>query len=151
MDEKEKKDYELGVLVPSEGDMPAVVALVRQHNGEVAGEPRAKKLALAYEIKKHKEAIFAYFTFAAVPGDAKNLEHDLNTKAEVIRFLMLASPEPMMVGDRPMGIPMTGGPIQRRTRVMRPAAPNSAPEAKPAAPKILSNEALEKKIEEILQ
>ncbi len=94
MDEKEKKEYELAVLVKNEGDLAPVVTLVRQHNGEILTEPRAKKLALAYEIKKNKEAIFAYCTFRAETSDAKNLERDLNTKAEVMRSLIIASPPP---------------------------------------------------------
>ncbi len=151
MDEKEKKEYELGVLVATEDNLAPVIALVREHNGEIAGEPRVKKLALAYEIKKHKEAIFAHFNFHAIPADAKNLEGALNTKAEVIRFLMIASPAPMMVGERSVGMPMMGGPAQRRTRIMRPAATGPVAEIKPSAPTMLSNEALEKKIEEILQ
>lgn len=151
MDEKDKKEYELGVLVATEDALAPVLELVRQHNGEVAGEPRVKKVALAYEIKKHKEAIFAHFNFHAIPADAKDLENALNINAGVIRFLMIASPAPMMVGDRSMGMPMVGGPAQRRTRVMRPAVVGTAGEIKPSAPKTLSNEALEKKIEEILQ
>ena len=55
MDEMDKKDYELAVLVKTEDDLAPVMALVRQHNAEIVAEPRAKKLALAYEIKKNKE------------------------------------------------------------------------------------------------
>lgn len=146
MDEKDKKEYELAVLVKNEDDLAPVVTLVRQHNGEIAAEPRTKKLALAYEIKKHKEAIFAYFNFKADTADAKSLEQDLNTKAEVIRHLIIASPAPAESHDRDRGD--GPGASKRRVRVMRPAT--GAPEAKPAAPKPLSNEALEKKIEEIL-
>jgi ribosomal protein S6 len=148
MDEKEKKEYELAVLVAKEDDLASVVALIRQHNGDISMEPRAKKITLAYEIKKHKEAIFAYLNFNALPQDAKNLEHDLNTKGEVIRFLVIASPAPSEQMDRTQ-IPMGAGGMKRRPRVGRPAAATSEP--KPSAPKPLSNEALEKKIEEILQ
>src|SRR6185437_13490806 len=123
---------------------------VKEHNGEMSTEPRTKKLALAYEIKKHKDAVFSYWNFKAVTTDAKELEKALNTKAEVIRSLMIASPAPMMTAAdherMPMGI---AGPDRRRTRSTRPSAPST--DTKPSAPKPLSNEALEKKIEEILQ
>jgi ribosomal protein S6 len=153
MDEKNKKDYELAVLVKNDDDLAGVGAFVRQHNGEMAAEPRAKRLTLAYEIKKNKEAVFAYCTFKAAGEDAKNLERDLNTKPEVIRFLIIASPAPAgsmgSMGDQRMA--PDSGP-KRRTRVMRPGVTSDyATDAKPAAPRPLSNEALEKKIEEILQ
>jgi len=147
MEEKDKKEYELAVLLKNEEDMAPVLELVRQHNGEMVSEPRAKRLTLAYEIKKHKEAVFSYFTFRSATENVKALEHDLNTKAEVIRFLVLASPAPAMVptGDHPS---MPTEP-RRRTRIARPTTFSA--DAKPAPSQPLSNEALEKKIEEILQ
>ena len=152
MEEKDKKEYELGVLVATEDDLAPVMALVREHNGEPSTEPRTKKLALAYEIKKHKDAVFSYWNFKALTADAKELEKALNTKAEVIRSLMIASPAPMMTPADHERIPAAMmGPDRRRTRTMRPATGTSTADAKPSAPKPLSNEALEKKIEEILQ
>ena len=149
IEEKDKKEYELGVLVKAEDDLAPVVALVREHNGEMSTEPRTKKLTLAYEIKKNKEAFFSYWNFKALTADAKELEKSLNTKAEVIRSLMIASPAPMMTAAdherMPVGI---AGPDRRRTRVMRPSTGTTS-DAKPSSPRPLSNEALEKKIEEI--
>jgi ribosomal protein S6 len=147
MDEKDKKEYELAVLVKTEEDLAPVVALVRRHNGEMTAEPRAKKLGLAYEIKKNKEAVFAYMTFKAATQDAKTLEKDLVTAAEVIRSMIIASPAPAMTAAERQAMPM--GRPERRPRTMRPSAPMTEPKSAPASP--LSNEALEKKIEEILQ
>ncbi len=149
MDEKDKKEYELGVLVANEDDVAPVMTALRGHNGEVSVEPRAKRLTLAYEIKKHKEAVFAYCTFKAVPTDVKNLEQDLRTKNDIIRFLIVKTPKPDLAAERRTFTPAESA-TQRRTRTMRPGVAPSA-DAKPAAPKPLSNEALEKKIEEILQ
>jgi ribosomal protein S6 len=145
MDEKEKKEYELAVLIKQEEDLALVTTLVRQHNGEITLEPRAKRLTLAYEIKKNKEAVFAHMNFRALGEDAKSLESDLNNKAEVLRSLIIADPVSMqMTADA-----SAQAAPKRRTRVMRPTA--APTEGKPAAPQPLSNEALEKKIEEILQ
>lgn len=152
MEEKDKKEYELAILVKNEEDLAPVVAFVRQHNAEISTEPHAKRLTLAYEIKKQKEAVFAYLIFKAASEDAKTLEHDLNTKAEVLRFLVIASPAPAMPPMDRQAMPQMGGP-KRRSRITPRTAAGTTGEAapKPAAPKPLSNEALEKKIEEILQ
>jgi ribosomal protein S6 len=145
-EEKDKKEYELALLLHSEDNLAGVLALVAQHNGEGASEPRAKRLQFAYEIKKATEGVFAYFTFKAFGDDIKNLESDLNAKADVLRFMVIASPAP---AERPSA----GLMPQREERRPRSAPHSSAPSEvpKPAPSRPLSNEALEKKIEEILQ
>ena len=148
MDEKDKKEYELSVLVKSEDDVAPIVALVRAHNGEIVAEPRAKKLALAYEIKKNKEAIFASLTFKSLPEDCKNLEKSLRTTAQIIRALIVVPfpPNAVSTGERPSPMSVNA---PRTPRTMRSSTGSA--DAKPAAPAPLSNEALEKRIEEILK
>ena len=149
-EDKDKKEYELALLLKSEDNMAGVLALVAQHNGEGASEPRAKRLQLAYEIKKHTEAVFVYFTFKSFGDDMKALEHDLNSHADVLRFMVIASPAP---AERTA----TSAMPPREERRGRSSTPYTAPAAapaetpRPAPTKPLSNEALEKKIEEILQ
>jgi ribosomal protein S6 len=149
-EEKDKKEYELALLLKSEDNLAGVLKLVAQHNGEGASEPRAKRLQLAYEIKKHNEAVFVYFTFKMFGDDMKALEHDLNSHADVLRSMVIASPAP---AERTATSAMPPRE-ERRGRsstpsYIAPAAPAEAPRSAPSKP--LSNEALEKKIEEILQ
>jgi ribosomal protein S6 len=149
-EEKDKKEYELALLLNSEDDLAGVITLVGTHNAEDLSEPRAKRLQLAYEIKKHTEAVFAYFTFKMFGDDMKALEHELNAHADVLRFMVIASPAP---AERTATSAMPPREERRpRSNSYNPAptAPSETP--KPMAPsKPLSNEALEKKIEEILQ
>jgi ribosomal protein S6 len=140
-EEKDKKEYELAVLVKNETDVAPIVALVGKHGAEGISEPRAKRLGLAYEIKKQNEAVFASFTFKAYGDGVKELESELNIRPDVLRFLIIASP-PVMEHST-----STIPPHERQSS--RPVR-NSFTEAKPAS-RPLSNEALEKKIEEILQ
>jgi ribosomal protein S6 len=141
-EEKDKKEYELALLLKNETDLAGVVALVGQHNGEGISEPRAKRLGLAYEIKKQTEAVFATFTFKAYGDDIKTLETDLNNRQDVIRSMIIASPVASEVSASPI--------VPQDRRPARTARPMSSSDAKPAS-RPLSNEALEKKIEEILQ
>jgi ribosomal protein S6 len=149
-EEKDKKEYELALLLNSEDNLAGVIKLVGAHNAEGLSEPRAKRLQLAYEIKKHTEAVFVYFTFKMFGDDMKALEHELNTHADVLRFMVIASPAP---AERTA----TSAMPPREERRPRSSTPYSAPAAapvespRPAPSKPLSNEALEKKIEEILK
>ena len=139
MDEEEdKKVYELALLLKSESDAARVLELVRQHNGETVSEPRVKKLALAYKIKGNTEAIFASCIVKMPPEGAKQIERDLGMREEIIRFLVLVAPpqtERQPLPAAPFPLPRRGRPPVVETR--------------PSVPSPLSNEALEKKIEEI--
>lgn len=143
----DKKEYEIAVLLKSEGDLANVLTLVGQHGGELSSETKSRNLALAYEIKKQKDAVFAYCNFKAFPDQVKELEHDLNNRQDVLRFLLIASPPAAEKMAPAMGA------LRRGRRPMRSSGPSSAPGAEPQKQpsKPLSNEALEKKIEEILQ
>jgi ribosomal protein S6 len=145
-DENDKTQYELALLLKNEDDVAAVAGLVRQHNGEITAEPRAKKLALAYKIKGSTEATFVTCFFRATGDDAKRLEHDLRTRQEVIRSMVLRAPSQA-------GLPVAAMPVMPSERApMRPVS--SRPSAlrepkKPPAREPLSNEALENLLKEI--
>lgn len=142
--EKDKKNYEISFLVKNEADIPGVVSFLNRHNVEILTEPRAKNVVLAYEIKKNQEAVFAYCTFKATGTDAKSLEKDLSMGDETIRSLIIYLPK---VG--PLSEVVEERAPERKTKTSRPTAPYS--EVKLSSPRTLSNEALEKKIEEILK
>lgn len=137
--------YELALLLKREEDLPGVATLLRQHNGETVGEPRAKKLALAYKIKGNTEAVFATCFFRASGVDVKQLENDLRTRPEVIRSMILraAVQGVMPLAASPAVLPERPGRIVgSRTGIVR--------EPKKQAPREpLSNEALENLLKEI--
>lgn len=142
-EEKDKKTYEIALLLKSEDDAARVTDFIRQHNAEIAAEPRLKKLALAYKIKGNTEAVFASCTIKAAGADAKQLERDLGMREEVIRFLVL------LVSSR--GGEQPARPREPFTMPRRGGRPSAEPrEPRPLAPRPLSNEALEKKLEELL-
>lgn len=139
--EKDKKTYELALLLKSEDDAARMIEFVRQHSGEVVTEPRAKKVALAYKIKGNAEAVFVSCAFTARGEDAKNLERDLRTQPEVIRSMIVVA-SPVAIRQEPAAMPSFPFATPKRGRT--PSEPRSS------GPRPLSNEALEKKIEEIL-
>jgi ribosomal protein S6 len=147
----DKKTYELALLLKDEGQLPGVIALIKAHQGDVTLEPRAKKLALAYKIEKHTEAVFVSFQFSMFPDGAKELETDLNNSHEVIRFLILASPP---AAEKHEGAPSFGSSSPRRPRPTS-SRPSTGMDERPAQRPVpsgpLSNEDLGKRIEEILQ
>ncbi len=140
---KEKKIYELALLLKGDDDAARVADLIKQYNGEMVAEPRAKKLALAYTIKGADEAVFVSVLFRALPGDVKQFEHDLNVRQEVLRSMIIVATVP--TEGEPTAAPAFPGQQRRGRFGVEPREPRPS-----AAPHPLSNEALEKKIEEIL-
>ncbi len=140
--EKLTKEYEIGVLVRKEEDLPEVRRVVEQHGGVMTADFRAKKIALAYPIKKEEEATFAFGLFSAEPASTKQLEQDLVTENTVLRSIIVIPFK---------ATASTGtGPGGKWDRISRPTpAPTEAARTTPSH--TLSNEALEKKIEEMLK
>jgi hypothetical protein len=97
------------------------------------------KIALAYPIKKQTSGFFGYFHFAFSPEEIKHLEHEMETSVAVLRHLIITPPFKKMEA-RPR--PETSHTPSARVQIPR-AAEGTKPEA-------LTNEDLEKKIEEIL-
>jgi len=140
MEPADKKDYEIGFLAKTEEAAREVLKLIHQHQGEISSEGPLRRISLAYPIEKETHAHFGFLYVKLPPLSAKTLEHDLGTSQAVLRFLLVKLPSQKAVLA-----------AAAKPRVARPGGPSArpAPETKPQFP--LSNEALEKKIEEILQ
>jgi len=138
----EKKNYELSFLVKDENDAREVLKLLAQHEAEVRGEGPLRKLNLAYPIKHVPQAYFGFVNLAVLPANAKSLERDLSANTAILRTLMVKLPKGKTAVVTSGEYKKTMRPIAQRRPVRMEA---------PSQPKPLSNEALEKKIEEILQ
>jgi ribosomal protein S6 len=136
--ENNKKHYEVGFLVQSEDSAPEVAALLKRYSAEITTEGTLRRIHLAYKIKKEISAVFGFFQFMAEPEQAKKLEQDLRTNSLFIRSLIIKLPKVSKKQKQ-----------SDASRAARPQVTRPAPELKPAPS--LSNEALEKKIEEILK
>ena len=132
MDEVELKDYEISFLLGQEKDVEDVLKLLKREEAEIIFEGTLKKIPLAYKIKKQSEVYFGYLHFRMSKDKVKSLEKDLLTTSTILRSLIVAPP---FVRPKP------------DTR----ARPRTAPEPSVPVGVPLSNEALERKIEEILQ
>ena len=132
MDEVELKDYEISFLLAQENGAEDVLKLLKREGAEIIFEGQLKKITLAYKIKKQSEAYFGYLHFRISKDKVKSLENDLLTTSTILRFIIITPP---------FGRPKPEPKAKPRT------AP--APPAQVGVP--ISNEALERKIEEILQ
>lgn len=138
-DIKDKKAYEISLLAKEEAAFNQLATLIKQHGGEIALEPQVKRINLAYEIKKENSAHFGFLHFLMNPEEAHLLGKELQNNPVILRFLLITPP------------------FTKAKPSSRPSKAPRAPVSKPFPESVsnhqslpLSNEALEKKIEEIL-
>lgn len=147
------KNYEIGFLVKDDNDRQEIVRILSNHQMPIINEGQISQVKLAYPIKKENCAYFGYLYFSARPRDIKKLREELQTSPKILRFIIIANP-----------VLKDGRPISGQ---VEPIKKHSAPESsfvsnveasslkkekiKSAKTEVLSNEALEKKLEEILK
>jgi len=146
MDTTDQKEYELSFIIPSEDDVKTVAETVLRHNGVIVRRQPPRKISLAFPIHKHREAYFGFFIISLNPANVFSLNHDLNMTGSVIRFLIV-SPVAVSAPASTDVSPDAVKPVHSPSRHREPAALPIPP----ASSGTLTNEALEKKLEEILQ
>jgi len=125
------KTYEISYLVKDFAGEQAVLKALNQNKAEILRQGALSEIKLAYPIKKHQSAQFGFIQFASAPESVAQIKSALALNAQVLRTLVIS--------------------ISKPTEEQRPIVKKLEPERKEAPSSVLSNEALEKKLEEILQ
>jgi len=138
-EEKDKKEYEVSFLVKSEEQSQGVVKVLHHYGTEITGEGQLSKVRLAYPIKKETLAYFGYLWFTSEPSAIPQIEGDLRLSKDILRYIIVTPPVKKTLRER-----------QEAQESERPAPAAPAPVSSEPR-KELTNEDLEKKLEEILQ
>lgn len=145
MEETSTKAYEITFILQQE-DPSEVRKILVKNQAEIVGEKELEKARLAYPIQKQKFGFLGTFRFKTSPDSIKGMFSDLKLEKSVIRY-MISKARTKMVG-------VSRGRDKETTLQPRESRDEKVPvidrTRKPAAP-VLTNEELEKKIEEIMQ
>lgn len=145
LDEGVKK-YELSFMLKSDEAAESVSALLKNQGCEILERSQAQKMKLAYPIKKEVSALFLTVVVEILPEKISGLDHQLRLVPEILRFIIITPPvEKEDRSERPMRY--SRGKPESPKRIDEP---KDTPPSVPAEPEILTNELLEKKLEEIL-
>lgn len=142
MEESTKKKYEVTFWLKDEELEPAK-GVLGKFGAEIIAERPLSKFTLSYPIKKTGMAYLANFTAAIEPANVAGLTAEMNAVPNVLRALLSVAVE----HERPVSGLETGadGAPRRGMFGRRERKETAAPVD------VLTNEALEKKIEEISQ
>ena len=136
MDTVGKKEYEVAFVVKNESAIPEILKLLKVTGGEIGLEGPVRRISLAYEIQNSREGYMSYVHCRLPPEKPAELEKNLKMNPAVMRSFILEKPFIKSV-EAPPARPR----VEMRSR--EPAV------SKPPLP--ISNEELERKIDEILQ
>ena len=142
--EKESKMYEIAVLVKEDGTINAIRSIIEKAGLSVSQQTEPKRLMLAYPIHKEHSADFVVMHCVA-HGETTmpQMRKELEVEPSCLRFLVTTyDPSKQVRDERPATDKPSGKMFDQAP------APSSQPERKGD---VVSNEELEKKLEEILQ
>jgi len=143
--QEEVKTYEIGYLLTDATAQEGLIKLLVQHGGEVSHQGELKEIKLAYPIQKRQTAHFGFAQFKMAPEGVAKYKAALKLQKDVLRTMILSF------------VPKVAKPTRSQFIKERPVSTvdtkpvEKLETAKPLATATLSNEALEKKLEEILK
>lgn len=147
----EAKHYEIAYLINPDipedevfGVAGKITAAIRDSQGVVGRIEEPKRRALAYPIRKFKDAYFGWTTFTGVPTSVADVAKRLKTEPSIIRYLLSEEVKRPILPSRPPRprVRREVGALLGDVRPFTPAAPKEEDPAK--------IEELDKRLEEIL-
>lgn len=137
---EQQKFYEIGFVSSAEEGKTQIEKTIKDLQGEIVKEGENLRLKLMYPINKQTNGFFCYIQFMLGPENIDILKKTLKLNPLILRFLVIAS----IKGKQKEAIQLEKE--VKRERIV--STPVELPSRKPMGN--MSNEELEKKIEEIL-
>ncbi|MGC9603466.1 MAG: 30S ribosomal protein S6 [Minisyncoccia bacterium] len=139
---KKKENYEVAFLTKEEGGEALIKKFLTKYGALVEREKPVQKMRLSFPIKKENFAFLGTLVFSADSESVKGLVTDLNLENGILRYF-LRKAKKLSLENRSESGDLT--PKERKPFLRFGRDEKRGPE------QALTNEALEKKIEEILQ
>lgn len=136
---EEKKYYELAYLINDPKNLEEIKNLLNKLEVEIFNEGEVKKINLAYPVKKQTQAYFGYLNFSTEPSKILEIDKQLKFFNFLLRFLIMKMNKYYLKTI-----------LKDKVKEEKEDSKKVEEKILEAESNILSNEALEKKIEEIL-
>ena len=132
------KEYELSFLIRAKEDEASLREAISKAQGHLSFMSEIKQIRLAYSVKKHDSAFFGFYNLTIPSGNIGKIKKDLGLLAQVLRFLIISPPIKLLREPARKASPLPAPPVLENKK------------GKPEET-VLTNEALEQKLEEILK
>lgn len=145
---EENKIYEISFLAKTENGRSEVEQALNKYQAPIIDNGQVSRIKLAYPINKESFAYFGYIIFSGNPENIKKIGDEFKNNPQILRFLIISSPVFRKKTTEAETVPQIT-PFHRKELDIKPASPQ--PIKRIQQVEELSNEALEKKLEEILK
>ncbi len=144
MDDSERQvfDYEASFILKDEEDASFLAAIFAKNKTEIINFGTLIKMNAAYQIKKQKLVFFGTTTFSSDPETLEKILGDLRLQPKILRFMVRRIKNKALRETR-MPVVSREKRERKKPTLLKPASKNF--EA------VLTNEALQEKIDEILK
>jgi ribosomal protein S6 len=134
-EETGKKEYELTFWLKDENDLAKIKSLMDDLGLEITYAPELRHTQFAYPIKKEASGFFGFFHFMGNVENIASFNHELKVGGACLRFLI------------------SKNPIKKSEvrEIRRQVTERKIEKAEPKPSDMVTNEELEKKLEEILK
>lgn len=156
--DKELKKYEIGFLVKAEENKNELIKILKNRGFLIIDDGEISRIKLAYPIEKENFAFFGYLYFSGDSEKIKALNKELKTSPKILRHLVISRPVIMRKVENKTAFEKAELISEK---IYAPAYVEASADvevladgpARKITPKteVLSNEELEKKLEEILK
>jgi len=141
------REYEIGAWVKNAEDVENVKSLATSAGVQIVQEQAPKRVHMAYPIQKESSAFFAVLGIRASIDAMGAFRHELRVQRPALRFMIVKGP--MKQATTRSFMPRRGDQTVRRRREHENVVREERKDAH--KPESVTNEELEKKLEEILQ
>jgi small subunit ribosomal protein S6 len=138
IEEKDTKEreYEISFWLKNESDLEKVKSILADFNCQLTYAGELRRMQMAYPIKKETAGFFGFLHFQADPSIIGDLRKELQVEGGCLRFMIVSNPiKKHQEKDRP------------KTQVKE----KKEEKVEQRSSGIITNEELEKKLEEILK
>jgi len=143
--ENDKLKYELGIITISSEASLSIPKILKDFSFSIDKEEEVKHLTLAYKINKFSEGFFSVLYISTENADSiAKLNNALELNKEVLRFIIIKHQD---IKPREVRQVIPKSTTDNIKEIKLEAKPKTVDLRK----EVLSNEALEKKLEEILK
>lgn len=142
---EDSRTYEISFLLRQEQNIEILMAALKNIGAEIINEGQITEIKLAYPIRKMKSAHFGYLIFEALPSRLKELRDALMLDEDILRFLIVTPPI-----RKPLTQLVKNEAAAGTETVLPGEEDKMAPGRREKQIEQVSNEELNKKLEEIL-
>lgn len=146
---EDTKQYEISLVLSTEDACTSIISFLKEKIEKVLQENPARRIRLAYPIKKAGTGFFTWTIVSALPSVIPPLQKDLEANPLVLRALIITPPLPAKTERRSPGLRGKVTKDKPKRELTRPSVAKEERETRSS--ETLTNELLEKKLEEILK